>query len=160
METIEDFIDFTAFWSIMKKRNTESPFTTTDQQKKPLLSPVYWFYMHDTMEVGPAFRSLLLNKLALLLQVFKGEGGGPGDFHDLLPSIALTSQYGKSMNLGLYSHAYLLRKAKLFEEQVIEPLKQMDIYSRKAKGGEWEDWLLSPPLSLVLCLLQNVEVSR
>ena len=135
IETVDDLIDFTSLWTIMKS-------------DKP--SPSYWFYMHDTMEVGPHFRSLLLTKVSLLLQA-RGK--------DALGAIALTSQSGKSMNLGLYSHNMLLAQADLFKKEVVDVLMQMDVYTRKERGGELEDCLFPQPLSLVLCLVQDVEVS-
>ena len=104
-EETQDLIDFTAL---------AAPLSHAFPPSTP--PPAYWFYLHDTMEAGPAFRRRLLQRTALMIQAH----GGQGD----VPTVALTSKAGKSMNLGLYAHDHLVRQKASFQEEVVAVLEQ------------------------------------
>jgi hypothetical protein len=85
-------IDFTALIAVI-----EHVYSLIDNN---FSIPDYWFYLHDTCELGASFHSFLENYIFTL--------------DSNVNTIPLT--YYKSMNIGLYKYTFLLNhKNKIFE---------------------------------------------
>ncbi len=84
-------IDYTAFIAII-----EHIYSLIDNH---FVIPDYWFYLHDTCELGPSFLKLLRPHVDTLY---------------LYNYCIKPLTYSKSMNIGIYKYTFMLNKKDLF----------------------------------------------
>lgn len=111
-------IDFTALISVI-----EHVYSLIDNN---FSLPDYWFYLHDTCELGESFYSFFHNYMNIIDVNFN--------------TIPLT--YCKSMNIGLYKYTFLLNnKNKLFELRSFDFPQFSQIEYLKKLGVLKEDFI-------------------
>ncbi len=111
-------IDFTALIAIV-----EHVYSLIDNN---FSIPDYWFYLHDTCELGSSFNSFFQNFINII------------DFN--FNTLPLT--YYKSMNMGLYKYTFLLNnKNKIFQLRSYDHPSNEQIQYLKNIGVIKEDFI-------------------